>query len=312
MLGHLRELMPTNSRPKTRPRIAIIGGGIFGVTAALVLSRHCDIALFERAPALFRGATFANHGRQHFGFHYPRSPETARQCLASHAEFRSLYGDAEVMDFPNYYCVASQNSKVTCQQYLEFCDKVGLKYAHELPPQGAIDPENVALSLRAQEGVLDYATMEKIALSNLERQPSINVHLNQEVVSGRIVEKGTKELAFYSEDKTRRECFDFVINATYASYNTFCDWFGFETKLFQYNLQELNIVALPPGIRLGVTVMDGVFPSIIPMGRTNYHILAHVEASQLVRESSKHSKPLLNRVPSIQSNWDGVLQASAV
>ncbi len=310
MLDHLFELMIPSPRADNRPRVAVIGGGIFGVTAALVLARFCDIRLFERSADLFQGATFANHNRQHFGFHYPRSLETARQCLQSHQDFRRFYGEAELSDFPNYYCVAASNSKVGPEQYLQFCDTAGLHYKRELPPEGILARDKIALSLRVQEGVCDFATLKAAALSRLKREPAISICTEHTVSGGQILEDGTKQLSISEGRQVKHETFDFIINATYAHYNTFCDWFGFQQRTFQFNLQELNIVELPRGLRIGVTIMDGVFPSIIPMGRTPYHLLAHVNASQLIRESSNHLKPLLSRVSAIESNWSGVLDAS--
>ncbi len=310
MLGHLQQLMISPRRTQERPRVAIIGGGIFGVTTALVLARFCEVRLFERTSGLFQGATFANHNRQHFGFHYPRSPETARQCLESHHDFQRFYGDAEFSDFPNYYCVAATNSKVGPEQYIQFCDEVGLQYQRECPSEGILALDKIALSLRAHEGVLDFATLRDTALLRLSQAPNVSICTESAVSAGQIFGNGTKQLTLSEGRQTKHETFDFVINATYAHYNTFCDWFGFQPRTFQFNLQELNIIELPRGLQIGVTIMDGVFPSVIPMGKTPYHLLAHVNASQLMRESSSQLKPLLSRISAIESNWKGVLDAS--
>ena len=219
--------MATRHGRKDRPRVAIIGGGLFGVTAALVLARFCDVQLFERAPGLFQGATFANHNRQHFGFHYPRSLETARQCLASHDDFRRFYRDAELFDFPSYYCVAAGDSKVTPDQYLRFCDEAHLQYQRETPLAGIVAVDKIALAVRVNEGVCDLTALRKLAIQRLEREPTINVRTNQTVAGGRIESDGAKQLTITDHNRTTCEKFDFVINATYAYYNTFCEWFDF-------------------------------------------------------------------------------------
>ena len=56
-------------------KIAIIGAGIFGITAAIKLSKFKDfnVDVFEKCNSIFQGATYANHNRHHYGFHYPRS-----------------------------------------------------------------------------------------------------------------------------------------------------------------------------------------------------------------------------------------------
>jgi hypothetical protein len=301
--------MPS-ARAKAPPRVAIIGGGIFGVTAALVLARFCEVHLFERSEHLLQGATFGNHNRQHFGFHYPRSPETARQCLESHLDFRRFYSQAEFFDFPNYYCVAADNSKVSPEFYLRFCDQAGLYYRREFPPEGVVDRDKIALSLRVDEGVIDFATLKEIVLLRLKDEPNLHIHTENEVTAGQVLPDGSKEILVHRERQVKRETFDFLINASYAHYNAFCDWFHFPPRNFQFNLQELDMIELPRGLRLGATIMDGVFPSFIPMGKTSYHLLAHVNASQLIRESSSHLQPLLNRISVLESNWAGVLEAS--
>jgi hypothetical protein len=165
--------------------------------------------------------------------------------------------------------------------------------------------------LRVEEGVIDFPTLRDHALLRLKKEPGILISTEHTATAGRILPDGTKEITFSCGRQTKRETFDFLINATYAHYNTFCDWFGFPQRNFQFNLQELDIIELPRDLRLGVTIMDGVFPSFIPMGKTPFHILAHVNASQLIRESSSHIKPLLSRVSVLESNWAGVLEASS-
>ena len=58
-------------------KVAVIGSGIFGCTAALELSEDFDVTIFDRAGGILEGASTINHLRHHLGFHYPRSKETA-------------------------------------------------------------------------------------------------------------------------------------------------------------------------------------------------------------------------------------------
>ena len=53
-------------------RIAVIGGGLFGSTAAIYAARagH-DVHLFEAKPSLMLGATAGTYARLHRGYHYP-------------------------------------------------------------------------------------------------------------------------------------------------------------------------------------------------------------------------------------------------
>jgi len=58
-------------------KIAIIGGGIFGVTTAIRLSRNHDVDLFEQNSDILQSASGINQYRLHRGYHYPRSTDTA-------------------------------------------------------------------------------------------------------------------------------------------------------------------------------------------------------------------------------------------
>lgn len=278
----------------------------------MILARRYRVTLFERSRDIFAGATYANHNRHHLGFHYPRSLETARQCINSRDDFVSLYGDAECWNFANYYCVGAEGSRVTPDQYLAFCREAGLEFREEWPPEGAIAREKIALSLRVREGVCDFYKLKSLAEAHLRDAASrCDLRLGHEVRSGRVLPSGSKELEIFDGQERRHEEFDFVVNSTYASYNLFCEWFGFAKRPFQFNLQELNLIKLPGELRLGLTVMDGEFPSFLPFGNTGLHILAHVTASQLVRESSLNTVPLLNRLLNVESNWAGVLGISS-
>ena len=60
-------------------KIAIIGAGFFGATAALKLSKYHDVDLFEKKKDILNGASKINQFRFHLGFHYPRSKKTLNE-----------------------------------------------------------------------------------------------------------------------------------------------------------------------------------------------------------------------------------------
>ena len=122
--------------------MAVIGGGVFGATCAVDLSRSFDVTLFERDTDLLKGATYANHNRHHYGFHYPRSPATIEQCLRSREDFERTYGDCIDRDFDNYYCVAKEGSKTSADDYLEVMRRFQLEIRGDLAPGGNHRPEH--------------------------------------------------------------------------------------------------------------------------------------------------------------------------
>jgi hypothetical protein len=78
-----------------RTDVAVVGGGIFGATAAveLALNGH-HVELFERGQDLLLSASGINQYRLHRGYHYPRSSETATDCRDSEPAFRAEFPQA--------------------------------------------------------------------------------------------------------------------------------------------------------------------------------------------------------------------------
>ena len=296
-----------------RKRVGIIGGGVFGLGCAIDLGRDHDVTVFEQASDILTGATYANHNRHHFGYHYPRSPETARQCLDSRESFESTYGECVNRAFANYYCVSREETKTTPEAYMAFCDEVGLGYREEWPEDGVLDRSRIALCLRTEEGVYDYHILSRLVRERLARASGAKVLLRHKVIGARIEANGDKVLDVETPDgESREHRFDFVINAMYANYNRFCSWMGFEKRLFQFNLQELCVIDLPVAQPLGITIQDGPFASFLPLGFSpNRCLFAHVEASQLVRDVSAGRTPLLGRVLNVESNWQGIRDVSS-
>ena len=292
-------------RLKKRSRVGIIGGGIFGLSCALSLDNTHDVVVFEQGDDILVGATYANHNRHHYGFHYPRSIDTAQQCLESREEFEEVYGECCFWDFANYYCVSKENTLTSPEDYVRFCQRLGLEFREEWPEDGILDKSKIALSLRVKEGIYDFDILKKIVQKRIAAS-TLEIKLHHQVLSGRVEPSGDKVLVVENEGKVHESRFHFVIDAMYANHNRFCDWFGFEKRLFQFNLQELDVIELPVERKLGVTIQDGPFASFLPLGRTNKYLLAHVEASQLVREIRPRTVPLLNRAAYVESNWQQI------
>ena len=295
-----------------KKKVGIIGGGIFGLSCAMNLDKTHDVTVFDQTSDIMTGATYANHNRHHLGYHYPRSPETAEQCLESREDFEKAYEACCVNDFASYYCVSKDDSKTTAEDYVHFCDQVGLKYKEEWPAEGVLDRSKIALSLKTEEGVYDFITLKKLVKERLTKTSTLEIKLDHCVVDGSIEPGGEKKLVVKNGEEHHTLTFDFVINAMYANHNRFCDWFGFQKRLFQFNLQELCIIDLPVNDPIGITIQDGPFPSFLPLGFSkNRCLFAHVEASQLIRDVSKSDARILSQVLYVESNWNNILEVSA-
>ena len=109
-------------------KIAIIGGGIFGITTAIKLSHEHDVFLYEKNDDILKSASDVNQCRLHRGYHYPRSDETTTEVLKSQESFLEEYSNDAVINSDNYYCVSKNDSLVASDEYIEFCQRNNLQF----------------------------------------------------------------------------------------------------------------------------------------------------------------------------------------
>jgi L-2-hydroxyglutarate oxidase LhgO len=90
----------------TSNNIVILGGGIFGITASLVLSElGYNITVIEEKNDILLGATLVNQNRIHYGYHYPRSSNTIKESLIGLESFLNFYGNSVNYNFKKYYAI---------------------------------------------------------------------------------------------------------------------------------------------------------------------------------------------------------------
>lgn len=231
-------------------KVAVIGGGLFGCTAAIHAARagH-DVTLYEAKSDLMCGATRATFARLHRGYHYPRSPETGKESRAAEASFRAEYGGAVIDGGKQAYIVAD-DGHLTPGQFRVFLDKQPLAFFQDGSRFDVIEPrihlEKLAGLVRAK--VADAGV--KIRCGNL-----IN-----------------RRLCSYL-----REGFDRIVVATYAGLNDILGKLGCETAEYKFQVVEKPVVRLPEVFRgQSIVVIDGPFGCVDPLDDTGLHVLGHV------------------------------------
>ena len=261
-----------------RPRIAVIGAGIFGTNCAIELSPGFDVTLFEKNEDICTEASKYNQYRHHWGYHYPRSQETIDDIAATIGPFEERYGAAVIRHFPTYYSVAKRGSKVSSEAYREFCRNNGLDYHEEYPDERFLDRTKVAASLKTFEPIYDFNQLKKITRDLLEAS-DVKLRFNSEIVGARITEDGKILLAVKDAiGNTTEEVFDHVVNATYARHNHFLKWLGFPIKPIRVDLVEVAWVRL--GIpKISFAVMDGPFTNMVPTREDGLFTLVHIKHS---------------------------------
>jgi glycine/D-amino acid oxidase-like deaminating enzyme len=264
-------------------RIAVIGCGVFGATIALKLQGEGHaVTVFERLPMPLSGASYNNQNRLHLGFHYPRDPETARQCIKGFAAFKEAFPECIVSGFPNAYFVAAEGSLTTPADYLTFCGALGLNY-HTIETS-RFEPrvQNVALGILTDEVVYDSARLGKHLHQRL-KDARTDVQFGTEVTDA----KKRDDHMLLTLSGGRIDAFDIVVNATYASISRLAGSLGLPLVERQYEYTVVPIIEAPFG-RTGITVMDGPFMTVLPFGASPHHLLYHVEHTVIARTVGHH------------------------
>ncbi len=293
---------------KADERIAVIGGGIFGISTALELSKKFKVTLYERSGELLSGASRNNHLRHHGGYHYPRSKETALECLKSRESFEREYGECIIRPFNHYHAIAKEGSKTTPGDYLKFCEELGLPYEVVDLDQKLMNKEKVSLIVKVAEYSYDPMKMLEIVNEKLKNS-GVEVKLNHEVKGGEI-RSDKKIIKISSILGNTEEEFDFVINATYSNFNRFNKWFGLPQKKALYELIELLEIELPIKEKIGLSIFDGQFSSLMPRREEGRFTLAHIKEEVISDFVSDNLDPEVMFSQNLITNRENILKAS--
>jgi hypothetical protein len=251
----------------------VVGAGLYGCVIALDLAYAGHrVDLVERHGGILEGATRANQGRLHRGFHYPRDPATALAARADAELFEARFDGALDRTGRHYYVVAADGSKTSPEEYLAFAERLGGR---------PVDPppwlHNVAACVAVDEPMIDIRRLRARLHRDLMKA-GVTIHLHKPVAVG--------------YEHLRH---DLIVMATYGQ-----PW---PWDRLRYQVCETALVELGEHYAgCGVVVMDGEFISVDPMPGTDLHMLYdvvhsvhHVAVGR--PEVPDHLVPLLDRGP---------------
>ena len=239
-------------RDTISPKALVIGGGVFGLTSAIELSNNGYLVdVKEKSNTIMGGASSINQYRLHKGYHYPRSKETAQECLDGLYSFKRKYQDCVVNgDITHMYSIASEDSLINGDEYKEFLDDMKLSYEEREPMP------NCDLTIVADEELFCPKKLTE-SLEKKIQSSYINVELNTEVI----------DLEYWKKE------YDVVVIATYSDINQLLD----DKKWYQFELCEKPVVKLPKIFEnTSIVIMDGPFMCLDPYG-DEYHVLGNVK-----------------------------------
>ncbi len=263
-------------------RVAVIGGGIFGATAAVYAARagH-EVHLYEKGSDLLQAASGINQYRLHRGYHYPRSPETALSAIKAEKTFREEYADAVIDGGRHLYAIAREGSLVSGRQFLDFCDAQGLAYKKVEVPDLA-DPARVELIIEGVEARFDPEVLRTLAKKKLA-ESGVTVHLNT------------------AAEPSLADSFEKIVVAAYANTNEVLGLFTDVQREYQYEVCEKPVVSLPASFgATDLVILDGPFMCVDPLGTSGLYLLGNVvhaiHASNVGQrpEIPEHLRALLN------------------
>ena len=270
LIDKLRDTLFTN--------IDVVGGGIFGVTCAWMLSKNgYFVTLYEKDDDIMKSASGINQYRLHKGYHYPRSDDTALSSVKGEKSFLKYYGDSIIREVDNYYCISNTDSKVTPEQYIDFMHRIGLEY--EIVETDLVRNDSIDLCVKVKESIFNSEKLKQIC-KNLLGMYCVKVKTN------------------YEYTKTND---NLTINCTYANKNKL----SVDKRNLQFELCEKPVVKLSDKFRKkSFVIMDGPFMCIDPYGDSEYHVMGNVV------HAIHHSN--VSKYPSVPEEFESLLNKGII
>ena len=299
----------------SRSKIAIVGGGFFGVYLAEYFAKKgYSVSLLEREAKLMQRASYYNQARVHSGYHYPRSVLTALRSRASFSKFVEEFRDAVVSDFEKYYLIGKPLGKVSANQFKIFCNRIGAD-CNVAPNsvQSLVNPHYIEACFSTVEFAFDSDILRQTMDERLQ-DCAVDIYLNSQATGVR-QENDRLVLTFLKEDLSENEIdADQIFNCTYTNLNFLLKNSKIPAIDLKHEMTEMCIVDVPDEIKkLGLTVMCGPFFSVMPFPSLNLHSFSHVRYTphyEWLDQISDGIPELIDAVPR-SSAWEFMIRDAA-
>jgi hypothetical protein len=264
-------------------RIAIVGGGIYGVFLALELQKSLPvhIDLYEKNNELMMEATTNNQHRLHLGFHYARSKETIIQSAQNYNYFLNHFKESILIPNNNHYLI-HESSLVHKEQYLKAFSELSIDYQKssmkDLP---LFNSKQYTECIKVKEGVIFTNILRNRLLQEL-KESKINIYLNTLI-------EHIEDNTLYIKNQLSNEKYDIVINSTY--YNASM---GLKNPIqMKYELCCLLLVQNINLKDLGITIVDGNYVSLYPANNGLHTLSSVIETPFIKAETTGEAYDIL-------------------
>ena len=258
--------------------VAVIGCGAFGAEIALK-ARACglSVTIYEANTDILLGASGNNQNRLHLGFHYPRDLETGRQSIRGFEAFKQKYAECIEGEFQNAYFIANKCSLTSPEEFLEFCEMLGAPYKPVLASNFPVKVQGADKGILCEEVAYDCRVLRDLVWMRL-RDEDIDLAIGEKVLK---IEKAGERYRIESQNRSPL-LVDVVINCSYANINRLTEQLGYVVpeRLFEYTVVPIIKLDIP---KVGITIMDGPFMTLLPHGKSENSLLYHVENSVVAK-----------------------------
>lgn len=264
--------------PKAHYDFLIVGGGIFGIYAALYLRRRGQrVLLVEKEKALLKKASTVNQARLHSGYHYPRSVATALMSDDNKARFTAEHRAFIHTEFEKYYAIDRFGSFTDSAQFERFCEFINIP-CRRLREHPLFNFHRLEALYATTEHTFDPVLIAHYYREQLKAAaPQVETRLFTQITAAEAQgDVWQAELRSLSDGSLSQITAGQVINATYAGSNAINRLFGVAEIDLMHEIAEMAFVSSPQARHIGLTVMDGPFGSIMPYGKSGLLSLSSV------------------------------------
>ncbi|MEL7122160.1 MAG: FAD-dependent oxidoreductase [Bacteroidota bacterium] len=257
---------------------AIIGGGIFGVYAALFLAKKGKkVVIIEKEKQLFKKASIVNQARLHSGYHYPRSIATAVMSDENKARFTAEHKAFIHTEFEKYYGIERNASFTDSRQFERFCKYLNIR-CDRIDFHPLFNYDSLDALYQTTEYTFDPILIAQYYIKQLNAHSDNISVLKYRKVKEAVDVNGKWRILIENQEDLSMESIqaEQVINATYAGSNTINRLFGLPEINLTHEISEMVFVSSKELANMGLTVMDGQFGSIMPYGHSGLLSLSSV------------------------------------
>lgn len=251
----------------------IIGAGLYGLYSAELCGRHKKkVLVLEYDDSSFKRATYINQARVHMGYHYPRSFSTAIKSAGYFERFVKDYNFCILSEFEQIYATSANFSWTNAEQFRKFCMAANI-VCEDINPNKYFKNNMCDGAFITKEYTYDASILKDYFLEKLNKMDNVEIKYSSKIEK---IEKKDSHFNIYLKSGEKFQT-DFLLNTTYSSTNQITTMLGYEPFKIKYELCEIILCNVSENIKkIGFTIMDGPFFSIMPFGKTGYHSLTSV------------------------------------